>query len=213
MSKRFSIAVNKTEVPTAVYNVLLNFALKVVYRDAPNHRRGPTYRITVNRCTRTLFMGRFAGFAGSKAFRLGFKEPSRCKSYASHLGETPFGTFNEMVVGIAAWMFAQDMLGDSRRTRAISHDAIVEAQQHAEALAAEVAEAEAREKSKEGQKFARVIFGNMERQSLEYRLKQLDNQEKVWQRKFKLATTKLKGLRRRRSALIAADKRKKAATI
>jgi hypothetical protein len=102
------------------------------------------------------------------------------------------------------------MLGDSRRTRAISRDAILAAQEQAQALDERVATAKAQEESKAGQAFARVVLRNMEHNSLEFRLKLLDGQEKVWQRKLKLATTKLQGLKRRRSALIAADKRKRA---
>ena len=114
--------------------------------------------------------------------------------------------FNEVFVGLTAWTIAN--LHKTRDVHLAASEAIYAAKDKGADLEQAMAAADGRKEERQRQAFAREVMRNMQKNSLEFKLKRIEAQEKIWLRKTRLAATKLKGLRRRRASLIAADKRK-----
>ena len=136
-----------------------------------------------------------------------FSNPGRYDRQQTEVGNQPCDGINEVIVGVAAWVFAA-VKGGSLVAQACTRDAVQHYRAHKAEIDAQVAAVVQRKKDREGEAFAKEVFEGLEQSKLDYKLSQIEKKEKVWQRKLNLATTKLKSLRRSRSALIAADKRK-----
>lgn len=202
---KFRIAENKTPLPNAAWFPILNLAYAVAFAN-----RKPSYvPRTINVRLRPILITWYGRY-DDDGVMLGFsKNVMASRAVNTHIGTTPCLSFSEMVAGVAAWMFAGCMgHGQNRNMLAsVTREAIMTARAKPD-LEAKMEEAIKTALEKPNLAFARQVLRNMEHSSLDYKLAQIAKKEKAWQRKLKLAQTKLAKLARSRSALIAADKRK-----
>lgn len=136
-----------------------------------------------------------------------FSNPGRFDRDQTAVGNQHCDGINEVIIGVAAWVFSVAK-GGGLVAQACTRDAVLHYRAHKAEIDGQIAAVIQWKKDREGEAFAREVFDGLEQSKLEYKLAQIEKKEKVWLRKHKLATTKLKSLRRSRSALIAADKRK-----
>lgn len=138
---------------------------------------------------------------------LSFAAPGRFDNVVTQVGTTPVHGMSEVIVAVAAWVFVAAN-GGGRFSQSVSRDAVHTYRQHKVEVDAKIAAVIQRKKDKIGESFAQEVFDGFEQSKLSYKLNKLEEKEQVWQRKLKLATTKIKSLRRRKAALQAAETRR-----
>lgn len=112
---------------------------------------------------------------------------------------------NEVIVALAAWTFIC-LFRKARLAHTMARTAVEEYRK--QNVAAKVEAVRQRKQKKADMAFGKMILDDMESQTLEFKLKKIERSRKTWERKLKLATTKLRTLRRREAALKAADARR-----
>ena len=190
-----NIVKNGTETNDAALRVLLAIAWTAAYGDRGT--RPVNFKVGYARCSN--WRCRWKNWENTATLLTHRKHPRGV------LGGVPCHNFNELFAGMAAWSIAGILR--TRDTAAAASEAIYTVRERGQDIVEAMDAAMRRGEEREKAAFAREIMRNMERDSLEYKLKQIEAQEKIWLRKSRLAETKLKKLRRRRSALVAADKR------
>jgi hypothetical protein len=197
--------INKSRWPTDELMPLLRVAWAAA---SPEFRRPCDERhgllLTISRTRRRAWCCRILHDSATMAF----DDPGARDGHGSAIGSMEVQGMNEIVVALSAWCMVAAK-GGSAVAQAVSREAVQSYRASKAQVDAQVAAAAQAKVDREGAKFARAVFKDMERSSLEYRLAQIDKRAKTWERTIKLATTKLKTLRRRRAALIAADTRKR----
>lgn len=125
---------------------------------------------------------------------------------SGHIAGINCTNFNEVFAALAAWGIAGRLR--TRDVHKAATKAIYEVRERGDELIQALAAADQRRETRENRAFAKKVLVSMERESSEYKLRRIEIQEKAWNRKLKLAQTKLTRLRRRRAALLAAAKRR-----
>jgi len=196
--------INESKRPTDELMPLL----RVAYASAKDEFHRPCnklqpIRLKIGRTRRRMWFCRSSYDNGT----ICFSDPGRFDHQQTAIGNQPCDGINEVIVGVAAWVFSVAK-GGGLVAQACTRDAVQHYRAHKAEIDGQIAAVVQWKKDREGEAFAREVFVCLKQSKLDYRLAQIEKKEKVWQRKLKLATTKLKSLRRSRSALIAADKRK-----
>lgn len=183
--------------------------MRAAYRTVKPEIKIPPARplpVTLEHTRTRTWMCKWKRNAGQNTARLLFAKPGN-KDIDTGIGCIELRSMTEVMLAVSAWTFAailcRPALGEPcarESLRAYRNDP--------SEVDGAIASAVQAKQDKVGEAFAKEVFEGFEQSKLDYRLAQIATKEKVWLRKQKLATTKLKSLRRRRSALIAADKRK-----
>lgn len=160
-------------------------------------------KLTLKQCRRRLWHCRI----GYDSARMAFAAPGTKADYETAVGTTPVKGMNEVIVGVAAWCLVAAG-GNSLVAQSVTRDAVAYYRGHKNDIDAQIAAAVQRRQSKVEGEFARQVFTEFEQSTFDYKMAKLVASEKAWERKLKLATTKLKTLRRRKTALRAAQTRK-----
>jgi hypothetical protein len=142
---------------------------------------------------------------------IGIADPGkRDENHVSSIGMCKVRGMNEIIVGVAAWCFAAAN-GAGKCALAVTRDAVSEYRDAQEDVDAKVAAAAQKRIDDEAEAFSEKVFQDYKKTTLAYKLSKVDTLMARWNRKIKLAETRLKTLRRRRAALIAAETRRKKA--
>lgn len=187
--------------------------LRVAYDSVKPEITTPPVRplpVTLGDTRKRTWMCRWKRNAGQNTATLNFSKPCR-NFHNTAIGPVALTSMNEVIVAVAAWTFAS-ILVKPALGEACARDAVQTYRQNRAVVDGQIAAVAQAKKDKEGDAFAAMVFDGLEKSTLAYKLSQIEKKEKVWLRKFRLAETKLKALRRSRSALIAADKRKQQTT-
>lgn len=162
--------------------------------------------VTLEHTRSRTWMCRWGHSRGQNTARILFAKPGH-KFRDTAIGPIELRSMTEVMLAVSAWTFAailcRPALGES-----CAKDALQAYRANPTEIDGAIAGAVQAKKDKASEEFSSMVFDGIEKSSLDYKLSQIEKKEKAWQRKLKLATTKLKTLRRRRSALLAADKRK-----
>lgn len=198
--------INRSQFPTDELMPLLRVAYAAVKPEINFPPKKP-YRVCVGHTrSRQWMMAWRRRRDCSYDAELMFAKPNRLFSETA-IQSISLRNRNEMVIAVSAWAFAA-LMAREEVCRSCAADAIMAYRSDQAAVDGAIARVVQRKQEAQGAEFASMVFSEVAKNSLEHKLAALDKKEKVWLRKFKLAQTKLKSLRRSRSALIAADKRK-----
>lgn len=187
--------------------------LRAAYRSVKPEITRPPVRplpVTLEHTRKRTWMCKWNRNAGQNTARLLFSKPGRT-FHETAVGDLPLHSMTEVILAVSAWTFAS-ILAKPALGRSCASAALQEYRNNPAALDGVVSAAAQLKKDREGDAFASMIFKQMEESTLDHKLAEIAKKEKVWLRKARLAETKLKSLRRRRSALLAADKRKRQTT-
>ena len=135
-----------------------------------------------------------------------FADPGKGRIQTA-IGNQPCTSMSEVIIGVAAWVFASGK-GAGLVAQACTRDAVLTYRERATEVEAKINAVIQRKKDKVGAAFAQEVFDGIEQSTLDFKMAKLNEMEQIWLRKLKLATTKIKSLRRRKAALRAAETRK-----
>lgn len=197
---------NKSAYETEKLRPLLDLAFREARRESRSSLRAVS--IALNRTRSRTYCCSFASGAAVLSLT---SDPGRCRYFPVRFSYLKCADLNEVVVAASAWLFARSTGCNWALSISVSATALTAYRKTAEEVKAKI-EAVKSAEEKALDEFAETVFEEMERSTLDFKLSKIDRLEKVWRRKFKLAETKLQTLKRRRSALIAADNRKRKAT-
>lgn len=187
--------------------------LQAAYRAVKPEIRRPPVRplpITLQDTRRRTWMIKWKLNVGQNSARLLFSKPGR-PFHETAIDGIELHSMTEVILAVAACAFAA-ILVKPELGRSCAWCALREYRADPSVLDRLVERAVQAKVDRADAKFAQEVFDEMEQSSLEYKLTQIAAKEKVWLRKFRLADTKLKSLRRSRASLLAAAKRKQRST-
>ena len=162
--------------------------------------------VTLEHTRSRTWMCKWNRNAGGNTARLLFAKPGN-KSIDTGIGGIELCSMTEVMLAVSAWTFAAVLCRPALGAHCAREALRVYRCNPAEIDGA-IASAVQAKKDKASEAFAKKVFDGFEQSRLEYKLGKLEQKEQVWQRKLKLATTKIKSLRRKKAALRAAETRR-----
>lgn len=198
--RNFTVVENKTSWPTDELTPLLNLAWDTV---AKGPIRAIRSKIRIAHTRRSTY---HTSFLEDGVIRIAVRPPGQ--TAAVNVGRTVrCADTNELLVYLFAWTFA-GVLSPRQYIAARASEALTEYRKRAAQIVERQVAIVAMREQRDGAKLAKAVFDEMRLNSYDYKLSRLEAMEANWKRKAKLAATKLRTLRRRKSALQAAQTRK-----
>lgn len=198
--------INKSQLPLNEVMPIFRAAYQVVKPEIklPQDR---VVLLTLEHTRRRTWMCRWNRGATQSTARMLFAKPGKKFSNTS-IGPLELKSMTEVMLAVSAWTFAA-VLARPALGCSCARDALHDYRSNPGLLDGAISSARQLKIERDSDAFASAVFQGMKNSSLDHKLSQIEKKEKAWLRKLRLAETKLKSLRRSRSALLAADKRKR----